>query len=148
MEKEIKLTKEEIKRRFGIYNQKYFEGKLSDNCKFYIFSKNNGSFGKYTYYINSDGSVTNKIYVGQSTVWTDEKLEQVIVHEMIHMYVRTVENIKIDGLFGHGRHFRKHMRRLKKEFGLKIEVYPTFERLNKKYVPNLWERIIFWLIDR
>lgn len=113
----IKLTKEEIKRRFDIYNVKYFGGKLIGKCKFYIFSKEVGSFGKYTYYINNDGSRTNKIYVGQSTVWTDEKLEQIIVHEMIHMYVHTVENVKIDGLLGHGRHFKKHMRRLKKEFG-------------------------------
>lgn len=144
----IKLTKEEIKRRFDIYNQKYFEGKLTGKCKFYIFSKEVGLFGKYTHYINTDGSVTNKIYVGTSTIWTDEKLEQVIVHEMIHMYVRTVENIKFDGLLGHGWHFRKHMRRIRKKFGLNIEVHSSFEQLNKKYIPNFWERIIFWLIDR
>lgn len=144
----IKLTKEEIKRRFDIYNIKYFEGKLTGKCKFCIFSKNIAAFGKYTHQTYKSGKAVNYIYVGQNTVWTDEKLERIIVHEMIHMYVRTVENVKFDGLLGHGWYFRKHMRRIRKKFGLNIEVHPSFEIINKKFTPKLWERILLWLIDR
>lgn len=48
------------------------------------------------------------------------KLKEILIHEMVHMYVRTVEGVKHDGLFGHGRRFKKHKRRLKKEFGIFI----------------------------
>lgn len=64
------------------------------------------------------------------------------------MYVRTIEGVRIDGVLGHGRHFRKHCRRLLKDYGLKIEVHPKFEYINKKLFPKMWERVILWLIDR
>lgn len=146
-EKEVILTREEIKRRFDIYNAKYFGGKLG-KCRFFIFPKNTLAFGKYTDNTLKDGSIRSSIHIGQSTVWTEKKLELIIVHEMIHMYVRTIEGVRFDGLLGHGRHFRRQQKRLKKEFGLKIEVHPNFEPKPPKQYPKTWERVLLWLIDR
>lgn len=143
-----KLTKSDIKERFDIYNQKYFEGKLG-KCKFFLFPKNIYTFGKYTDITQKDGSILNKIYISQNLVVTEENLESIIVHEMIHMYVRTVENVRFDGLLGHGCHFRKHQKRLNKKFGLNIEIHPNLECIdNKKRIPKLWEKVLLWLIDR
>ena len=65
------------------------------------------------------------------------------------MYVRTVENVRFDGLLGHGYHFRKHQKRLNKKFGLNIEIHPNLECIdNKKRIPKLWEKVLLWLIDR
>ena len=126
----------------------YFEGKFG-KCKFYIFPKNIYTFGKYSDIKQKDGLILSKIYIGQNFVATEENLESIIVHEMIHMYVRTIENVRFDGLLGHGHHFRKHLKRLNKKYGLNIEVHPNFEGINdKKHIPKLWERVLLWLIDR
>lgn len=142
------LTKKDLKERFDKYNAMYFDGKLG-KCKFYLFPKNIYTFGKYTDIKQKDGSILSKIYIGQNFVITEENLELIIVHEMIHMYVRTVENVKFDGLLGHGFYFRKHRKRLKKNFGLKIDIHPKLGCINnKKHIPKLWERVLLWIIDR
>lgn len=143
----MKLSKELIKNRFDIYNAKYFEGKLG-KCKFYIFNKTIYAFGKYSDILLKNGKIDSRIYIGQYFKLTEENLERILVHEMIHMYVRTIEGVKFDGLLGHGRHFRKHQKRLNKEFGLNIEVHPRLECVNGKPLPKRWERILLWLIDR
>lgn len=141
-----KFTKTNLKEKFNEYNNLYFDNKLG-KCKFYYFSKNTHFFGKYVDTINQKGEIINKIYIGQSTIWTEEKLKEILVHEMIHMYIRTVENKKFDGLLGHGNSFRKHCKRLKKNFGLIINIHPKFVYINKPK-PKLWEKIILWIIDR
>ena len=143
----ITLTKDELKRRFDIYNKQYFWGKL-DKCRFYIIGVNNSDYGSYTPQRDSKGNLYSIIRIGRCVRWTDETLRLILVHEMIHMYVRTIEGVRIDGVLGHGRHFRKHCRRLLKDYGLKIEVHPKFEYINKKLFPKMWERVILWLIDR
>ena len=82
----------------------YFEGKLG-KCKFYILPKNIYTFGKYSDIKQKDGLILSKIYIGQNFVATEENLESII-----DMYVRTIENVRFDGLLGHGRHFRKHLK--------------------------------------
>ena len=83
--------------------------------QFYIFPKNIHTFGKYSDIKQKDGLILSKIYIGQNFVATEENLESIIVHEMIHMYVRSIENVRFDGLLGHGHHFRKHLKRLNKK---------------------------------
>ena len=70
------------------------------------------------------------------------------MHEMIHMYVRTVEGKRMDGLLGHGRRFRRHCRRLKRDYGLLIRIHSDFGYINPKLKPKLWEKIMLWIIDR
>ena len=64
-----------------------------------------------------------------------------------HMYIRTIEGKKLDGVIGHGRRFRAHCKRLRKEYGLNIRIHGDFGYINKKLYPKLWDRVLTWLID-
>lgn len=102
--------------KFDEYNNLYFNGKLG-KCRFYFLSKECGMVGKYLYYENNKES---RIGIKKDIENFECRLKEILIHEMVHMYVTTIEGVKRDGLFGHGRRFRKHKRRLKKEFGLCI----------------------------
>lgn len=140
------INKNDLQKKFIEYNKLYFYNKLT-NCKFYFFNKNIPFFGKYVDYITTKGILINKIYIGRNTIWTNEKLKEILIHEMIHMFIRTVENVKFDGLLGHGKRFRKHCKRLKKDFNIIINIHPKFDYINKPK-PKLWEKLILWIIDR
>ena len=50
----------------------------------------------------------------------EEMFRELLVHEMIHHYVRTIDGVFFDGFFCHGRHFVRQIKRIKKEHGLEI----------------------------
>lgn len=102
--------------KFDEYNKLYFSGKLG-KCRFYFLSKKCGMLGKYLFYEKNGES---RIGIKKDIENFEFRLKEILIHEMVHMYVTTVEGIKRDGLFGHGRRFRKQKRRLKMEFGLFI----------------------------
>ena len=141
------LTKADLQERFELYNQLYFDGKLG-KCNFFWLIANPGDYGKYNLKHTKQGDVS-MIGVARSTDWTEETLRELLVHEMIHMYVTTVEGVKHDGVLGHGRHFRKHMKRLKQEHDLIITLHgENFPLKDKKFAPKWWEKLILWIIDR
>ena len=139
------FTKKDLKDRFEKYNELYFYGRLG-KCKFHWMSPNGGDYGEYTVQYNKSGIVSS-IGVARNTVWTEENLMEILVHEMIHMYIRTVEGKKFDGILGHGVRFRSHCKRLKKDYGLCVRIHPTFGYINKKLSPKLLGRVILWLFD-
>ena len=141
----IELTKADIKKRFNEYNIMYFDGKLGD-CKFYWLSPNQNNYGKYVAQPSPKG-IISKIGIARNTVWNEDGLRELMVHEMIHMYIRTIEGKKLDGIFGHGCRFRAHCKRLKNEYGLIIRTHSDFGYKNKKLHPKLWDRVLTWLID-
>ena len=57
--------------------------------------------------------------------------EDIIIHEMIHHYVRTIDR-QWGGLFGHGRLFRRQCKRLKRDYGLAITIHSKLPRINNK----------------
>lgn len=61
--------------------------------------------------------------------WTEENFRQLMVHEMIHMYI-SVNNIRM--LFSHGFHFRWIMYKMNKKYHLGIKVHPQINFKNKK----------------
>ena len=95
-----------------------------------------GPLGKYMY---DKGVSTIGINRKPNHPVTDEYLEELIIHEMIHMYTRTVENVKFDGLLGHGFYFKKHCLRLYKNYGIKIDIV-YLEKRN-----SWWRRILMYL---
>ena len=139
------LTKVDLKERFDKYNKLYFEGKLG-KCDFYWMSPNQNNYGKYVNQPTKNG-IISKIGVARNTIWTEENLRELLVHEMIHMYIRTIEGKKLDGVLGHGRRFRAHCKRLRKEHDLNIRIHADFGYINKKLYPKLWDRVLTWLID-
>ena len=143
----IELDKKDIKRRFDEYNKLYFGGKLG-KCKFfYLFQ--NSQYGKYLSYYDNNGNLISKIGIGRCTRWTDGNLRELLVHEMIHMYVRTIEGKRHDGVLGHGRRFRRHCRRIKRDYGLTISIHGEgYGYIKKEYYPKRWEKVLLWIIDR
>ena len=142
----MKLTKELLKERFAEYNKAYFNGELGP-CKFGFLYKSDGLYGKFCAQENRSGKLIGRIMLGTSIEWNEERLRSVLVHEMIHMYVRIVEGCWFDGLLGHGRRFRRHRRRLKRDYGLQIDIHGNYEHIDKKLDPKRWERVLLWLID-
>lgn len=140
-------TKELLKKLYKEYNEKYFYGKLG-KCDFSFFSKNISFLGWYCGKETCKNIPNDKIWIGTAVKWTEDALKCVLIHEMIHMYVYRIEGHKYDGIFGHGRRFRKQCKRLKKEFGLDVLRSPNIEYINKKFSPKLWERIFTYLFDR
>ena len=139
---------EDIEKRYYEYNKLYFDGKLG-KCTFHFFPKNSSNYGWYNGRASKDGTVINHIWIGTCIEWTDEKLKQILIHEMIHMYNRTIDNRKHLGLglLGHGRLFRKQCRRLKRDYGIRIEKHPNWGYINHEMNPKTWERILLTLID-
>lgn len=146
----MKITKEELAKRYNEYNDLYFGGKLEKLTKnnFFLIEKNDSTFGRYRYKIEKNGKITSKIWIGTCVDWSDEELKEILIHEMIHMYNFTVEKSKLTGLLGHGIAFRRQCNRIKKEFGLYIHIHPNFKTINKKPSPSFMERALLWVIDR
>lgn len=143
----VELTKADIEERFDRYNKMYFGGKLG-KCRFFWLTRTGGDYGCYTPQPSKNGLIS-KIGIGRNTIWTEDNLRELLVHEMVHMYIRTVEGKRFDGLLGHGRRFRAHCRRLKKDYGIVIHIHcENFGLIDKKPSPKLWERVLLWIIDR
>ena len=83
------LTKADLKERFDKYNKMYFDGKLG-KCGFYWMSPKQNNYGKYVDQPSTNG-IISKIGVARNTIWTEENLRELLVHEMIHMYITTIE---------------------------------------------------------
>ena len=132
----MKVTKELLKELYIEYNQTYFDGVLGD-CEFHLFPKTTGFLGAYRNHVDRKGRLKDRIWIGTCVKWNETLLRDVLVHEMVHMYNHRIDGRKHDGLLGHGRYFRRQVRRIKK-----------VEFLNPKFQPKKWEIILCWLIDR
>jgi len=106
----LSVTKKEIEERYKIYNIEYFEGVLPP-CKCSIFYGNQ-IFGRYT---------KNHIWISVNVDWAEDTIKEVILHEMVHHYVYSIEH-KNGGLFGHNWRFRRMCRKIKKRYNIKIHV--------------------------
>lgn len=141
----MQVTKEDIESRFYEYNRKYFNGVLG-KCS--LSCLNMKGFGAYFYNPKRKDSVRNQIFIARNVNWTAEALRDTVIHEMIHMYVRTVKGKRIDGLFGHGFAFRRECRRLRREHGIKITIHGfEIEHLKKDRPTGLFEKVLLCIID-
>ena len=131
---------------FDRYNKMYFNGELG-KCRFYWLIAGS-TYGKYNFETKKNGKIESRIGMSRNVRWTDETLRDVLVHEMIHMYVTTVEGKHFDGLLGHGRHFRKHMKHMNKTYGLNIRICDNPEMIIDKPKDGLLGKIFIWLFDR
>lgn len=123
-----KITKEDIRKRYHEYNRLYFDNRLK-HCSFSV--QKMWCLGRYTNKKEKDGIIEGHVWITTDVDWTEDDLRQVIIHEMIHHYVKTIDR-KLGGLFGHGRLFRRQCKRLKKDYGLNIFVYYDLPRIKTK----------------
>lgn len=139
------VTKEDIERSFNEYNQLYFDGELG-KCR--LSCPNMIDFGAYYYNAKKKDKVKSQIMIARNVNWTETALRDTIIHEMIHMYVRTVRGKRIDGLLGHGWAFRRECRRIKRNFGITITIHGfEIEDLRKGPSTKLWEKVLLCIID-
>ncbi len=142
----VMYTKEDIRVLYDQYNALYFEGKLGV-CDISFFPKNTSYLGWYCAKNDKRGCAKDKIWIGTSVYWNKYALQRILVHEMVHMYIYRIEKCKRDGILGHGWRFRKHCRRLKRDFGLEIKHLPKLEFINKDLTPKWWEKILLKIFD-
>lgn len=143
----LDITMDLLKEKYAEYNRMYFNGILP-KCKFCFILPD--SLGGYSYDKTSNG-YQHRIGICKSVIYWDETiLKEILIHEMIHLYVQHVHHVGWDGVLGHGWRFRKQVRRLRKEYGLRIGIHPpkTVRYRKKKFRPKLWEKILLWIIDR
>lgn len=143
----MELTKDLLQTLYKEYNKLYFNNQLG-KCSFSLFSKNTSYLGWYCPKVDSKGRPNDKIWIGTGVYWTEETLKRVLVHEMIHMYVYRIDGYKHDGILGHGQHFKKQSRRIKKDYNIDTLNLPDVKFINKKNSPKLWERFLLYLFDR
>ena len=135
----MRITKEDIKVRFDEYNKLYFGGCLSP-CKYHIIREKRCPLGLYNPSFKN-GKIIGHIWIAYQVDWEEDGLKEVIIHEMIHHYVQTIEGHK-GGLFGHNWRFKRQCKRLKKEYGLNIRIC-SFDicRIGQKKPTNLFQRL-------
>ena len=110
----MEVNKAIIRDLYKEYNKLYFGGVLSlCDCHYIKLD----AFGRYT---NQNGK--GKIWITNDVDWTEETLREILVHEMIHHYVKNILGKNEYLFFRHGFRFRHMMRKLNKEFGLGITV--------------------------
>ena len=115
------ITKGLLLDKFKAFNEKYFDGKLAVPTFTFMFGKN-ALVGKYRNW--GSGPV---IYINKSVNLSEQDLDDVLVHEMIHYYVFSV--LKKDPIFSHGFFFRTVRRKVAKK-GLKVHI--SYSYLNPK----------------
>ena len=142
----VMYTKEDIKELYEQYNILYFDGKLG-KCEVSFFTKNTSYLGWYSAKNDKQGRAKDSIWIGTCVYWNKDALRRIMVHEMVHMYIYRLEKCKHDGILGHGRRFRKHCRRLRRDFDLEIQRLPKLEFINKDLTPKWWERLLLKIFD-
>lgn len=111
----MKPTKEYLEKKFKEYNKQYFNNVLP-KCKMSVTYIN--ATGRYTY--NKQQNLGH-IWLSARIDNNEEFIKEVLIHEMIHHYIKTIEH-REGGLFGHNWRFRRQCRRLFKEHNLKIRI--------------------------
>ena len=140
-------AKEELEALYNECNETYFWGKLG-KCSFMYFTKGNSTLGWYNARTDKKGRPADRIWFGTCVDWTEEQIRRIMIHEMVHMYNTRVEKHWWYGLLGHGPCFRKHRRRIKRNFGIDIMDGSEAVYVKEEYKPKRWEKILQWLIDR
>ena len=135
----MKITKEDIITRFNEYNKKYFDGILPP-CKCHVIMKKEHTPLGFYNPIERKGKLIGHIWIASNVDWNEEDSREVIVHEMIHHYVRMIEGHK-GGLFGHNWRFKRQCKRLKDDYGLIINTTSyNICRIGQKKPTNSFQR--------
>ncbi len=146
----MKITKEDLKVRFDEYNHQYFNSVLPQ-CEFSVIKLS--CLGRYMFSSGKKGKRKYRIRLTSDVNWTEESLRDVLIHEMIHHYVIAIDGcMGIDGfcwygLFGHGKRFRRQVRRLKREHGFKIHIHgdSNLYHKNERVPTTRWGKFVRYI---
>lgn len=134
----MEVTRKLLKEKFNLFNEKYFENKIC-NCNFRV-EKNNLSLGSF---IENNVSkpiicVSKDDFVNDEIGWSVDRLDNTILHEMIHALIYTRHGITpVIGC--HGLAFRLISTKIYLKHGVWIGiggVYNVIERKWSKLTPT------------
>ena len=109
----VKATKYILEDLFDEYNKLYFEGKLAKpQLATYLGESIMGIFNVS----ERHGKVKTKIMIARNVRYTQEDLRDILIHEMIHLYV--YQEIGPD--YGYKKPFMDKMNELNAQYGLDI----------------------------
>ena len=111
----------DLQAKYDLFNSKYFEGKLPRiPLEFVDLPKGTSAqvIGRTTGVGRGKRLIPDSLRLQVSTKWkrSDEALDGLLLHEMIHVYFMSSGNIKEQ----HGVYFRAMMRRISRESGIDI----------------------------
>lgn len=87
----MEITKELLKQKFEEYYKLYFNNELK-MCRFtYTYMRD--MFGRYMTYTTPKGEKMGHIWISKSIDLDEGMLRELLVHEMIHHYVRTIDGV-------------------------------------------------------
>ena len=141
-----KITKEYVKEVFDDCNRLYFDNQLK-NCKFSLFitERRKG----YCYFKKVNGKIHGRIGIAKNVNWNEDTFKEMVIHEMIHLYNKQIENIS-PSCFCHNCHFRRKLKELNKKYGLHMtichpNIYCIKEKVPSTFLGKLVRRIRFEL---
>ena len=137
----VELNTSRIRCVFDKYNKLCFDGKLP-YPKISIFTSKH-TLGRFTSTFDDDNNMHDPIIeISDSYKYTKEKLEDIIVHEMIHYYLAYT---KVDVYLTHKKPFKEMAKKLNKEHGLHIteEIdVKNMKRVKKDgWISKIWKEI-------
>lgn len=126
----VKLTKANVKEMFDSCNEKYFEGQIKRPKLIQLFTPNIKTLAMVRPLYNKQTHQTGaSLHFSNLYNWTEENMEKVMVHEMIHLYIcdylqplRWWERIFPFLINQHDKDFIEMMNRLNEHYGLDIKV--------------------------
>ena len=141
------ITKEWVIRKFKVFNEKYFEGKLNiDKINIDVSKKNFvGLFSCIAKYDSSTGRVfstrNEKLEINDDVCRSEVAFSEILLHEMIHMYNEVIlKQLDIDPIDKHvdphGESFIQKMKELNKR-GWNIEIEESDEQFKNRGKVNM-----------
>ena len=128
----MEVTRKLLKEKFNLFNEKYFENKIC-NCNFRV-EKDNLSLGSF---IEKNVSkpiicVSKDDFVNDEIGWSEDRLDNTILHEMIHALIYTRHGIT-PTIGCHGIEFRLISTKIFLKHGVWIGIGGVFNVIERKW---------------
>lgn len=128
----MEVTRKLLKEKFNLFNEKYFENKIC-NCNFRV-EKDNLSLGSF---IEKNVSkpiicVSKDDFVNDEIGWSEDRLDNTILHEMIHALIYTRHGIT-PTIGCHGIKFRLISTKIFLKHGVWIGIGGVFNVIERKW---------------
>ncbi len=128
----MEISKELIKRKFNLFNNKCFHSQLPMPNSFSVKSYRQVA-GQCI--INTNGKKPRvSIIISRCFDFDEEALDETIIHEMIHYYLFLQGNKR---WMKHGKAFKDECKRIKMLYGITIHRNAYHINLNEKYKPKM-----------
>lgn len=126
----VKLTKEAVREMFDVCNRRYFCGEVEPPDRIELTTPHRDILGLARPMLNRrTGECRSALHISRRFWWTYENLEKVVVHEMIHLYIKDYcrplrwwERLMPFMVKGHDSEFISCMNQLNELYGLGIAV--------------------------